>query len=75
VSPNQPNVAELATFRAEREHFRMLCTCEGCVHALDAGGTCAPGAPSCGLGFPNREHLEDAIAEGTFVFCKSFEAT
>jgi hypothetical protein len=54
-------------FLLERVQTRLLCTCEECAHR--------DFKDDCSLGFPTDEHRQASLVEGTFVFCKSFEAT
>lgn len=51
----------------QRERTALVCTCEECVHFSPD--------ETCSLGYPTTEHRLPTLAAGSFVFCKSFEAT
>lgn len=54
--------------RAEIARYRLVFTCEQCVHYEED-------QRSCSQGFPSDEHREQTLELGrTLVFCKLFEA-
>ena len=59
------------TYLREREAFRLVATCEECVHY-------APRAAECSLTYPTAPHAKathDALRDGdVLLFCKTFEA-
>lgn len=58
----------LEQFQRESAAFSLRCTCEQCVH-FEVEPTV------CSLGYPTSEHRALALDDGSFVFCKTFEAT
>ncbi len=56
-------------FLAERERFRLLCTCECCQHFDPQDEFCSLGFPTA----PHREAVHQRAREGeAILFCKYF---
>lgn len=54
--------------RAEIARYRLVFTCEQCIHYDED-------AESCSQGYPTGEHRQKTLELGrTLVFCKLFEA-
>lgn len=71
--------ARNALFREELRAFKLVYRCSDCAHEVrfSRGGAEARPLGACSLGYPNARlrHSDNAVeADGTFIFCKYFEA-
>lgn len=62
--------ARSGRFFDEARRFRLIFTCEDCVHFC-------PASETCGHGYPNEEHRRTRYESGNeavdIVFCKEWE--